>query len=421
MATLQTETVKCTGPARAFDVARVREDFPILRKEYKGRPIVYLDNAATTQKPRAVLDAIRRYYEEENANVHRGVHYLSQVATDRYEHGRIRIANYIGAKAACELIFTRGATEGVNLVAQTYGRKNIFAGDEILISHMEHHSNIVPWQMLCEEKGAVLRVIPITDEGELDMDAFDALLTERTKIVSIVHVSNALGTINPVKTIIDKAHAAGAIALVDGAQSAPHLPIDVHALGCDFFVCSGHKMYGPTGIGLIYGKADLLERMPPYQGGGDMILSVTFEKTMFNSLPHKFEAGTPHIEGVVGLAAAVDYLNGLDMAAVAAYEHELTVYGAALLSEIPGVRLVGTAREKAGVLSFVMDSAHPHDIGQLLNEESVAIRAGHHCAQPLMHRYGVPATARASLAFYNTREELDALAAAVRRVNEVFA
>lgn len=420
MATTQIEVTERGLAGPVFDVGRVRRDFPILDVCHKGKQIVYLDNAATTQKPRQVIESIVRYYERENANVHRGVHYLSQVATDRYERGRIKIAQFIGAKAACELVFTRGATEGVNLIAQTYGRANIGPGDEIIVSHMEHHSNIVPWQMLCEEKGAILRVIPISDEGELDLEACERLITDRTKVVSIVHVSNALGTINPVKQVIDMAHACGAIALIDGAQSAAHLPIDVHALGCDFFVCSGHKMYGPTGIGVLYGKADLLEQMPPYQGGGDMILSVTFEKTIFNSLPYKFEAGTPHIEGVIGLAAAVEYLKGLDMNTVAEYERDLTAYGAALLEEIPNVRLVGTAREKAGILGFVMDNAHPHDIGQILNEEGIAIRAGHHCAQPVMQRFGVPATARASLAFYNTREELDMLANAVRLVNKVF-
>ena len=421
MATIDTEVAPPAVALKRFDVQQVRRDFPILEVCYKGRPIVYLDNAATTQKPRQVIETIQRYYEQENANIHRGVHYLSQIATDRYERGRIKIAQFIGAKAACELVFTRGATEGINLIAQTYGRQNVREGDEIVITHMEHHSNIVPWQILCEEKGSKLRVVPISDEGELDLDAFDRLLSDRTRIVSIVHVSNALGTVNPVKAMIDRAHERGAVVVVDGAQSAPHLPIDVHALGCDFFVCSGHKMYGPTGIGVLYGKADLLEQMPPYQGGGDMILSVTFEKTTFNSLPYKFEAGTPNIEGVIGLAAAIDYLKGLDMHAVADYERELTEYGTAVLSEIPHVRLVGTARDKAGILGFVMDNAHPHDIGQILNEEGVAIRAGHHCAQPVMQRFGIPATARASLAFYNTREELDALAAAVQQVNKVFA
>jgi len=406
---------------RAFDVERVRRDFPILEVRHGGRPIVYLDNAATTQKPRHVIETIQRYYTRENANIHRGVHYLSQVATDHYERAREQIARFLGATVGCEIVFTRGATEGINLIAQTYGRKFIGPGDEILISHMEHHSNIVPWQMLCEEKGSKLRVVPITDDGELDMDAFGRLLNARTKIVSIGHVSNALGTVNPVRAIIDAAHAAGAIAVVDGAQSAPHMPVNIHAMGCDFFVCSGHKMYGPTGIGVLYGKVEHLEKMPPYQGGGDMVLSVTFEKTTFNILPHKYEAGTPHIEGVIGLGATVDYLNDIGMDAIAEYEQNLTRHGTQLLEEIPGLRLIGTARDKAGILSFTLDGVHPHDIGQLLDEDGVAIRVGHHCAQPVMQRFGVPATARASLAFYNTKEELDTLAAGIRRVQKVFA
>ncbi|HNR29768.1 MAG TPA: cysteine desulfurase [Candidatus Hydrogenedentes bacterium] len=421
MATVHTPSMEPATVRRAFDVERVRRDFPILEVRHGGRPIVYLDNAATTQKPRHVIETIQRYYTRENANIHRGVHYLSQVATDHYERAREQIARFLGATVGCEIVFTRGATEGINLIAQTYGRKFIGPGDEILISHMEHHSNIVPWQMLCEEKGSKLRVVPITDDGELDMDAFGRLLNARTKIVSIGHVSNALGTVNPVRAIIDAAHAAGAIAVVDGAQSAPHMPVNIHAMGCDFFVCSGHKMYGPTGIGVLYGKVEHLEKMPPYQGGGDMVLSVTFEKTTFNILPHKYEAGTPHIEGVIGLGATVDYLNDIGMDAIAEYEQNLTRHGTQLLEEIPGLRLIGTARDKAGILSFTLDGVHPHDIGQLLDEDGVAIRVGHHCAQPVMQRFGVPATARASLAFYNTKEELDTLAAGIRRVQKVFA
>ncbi|MFP4502392.1 MAG: SufS family cysteine desulfurase [Candidatus Hydrogenedentota bacterium] len=404
----------------AFDVARVRRDFPILEVRYKDRPIAYLDNAATTQKPNAVIDAIHRYYTKENANVHRGVHYLSQVATDRYEEARDRIARFIGSPVGCQILFTRGTTEGINLVAQTWGREHIGPDDEVLITHMEHHSNIVPWQMLCNDTGATLRIVPIHDDGALDMDALDDMLTERTKLVGVVQVSNALGTVNPVKEIAAKAHAVGARILVDGAQSVPHMPVNVQELDCDFFAFSGHKMYGPTGIGVLWGRIDLLESMGPYQGGGDMILSVSFEKTVYNHLPHKFEAGTPHIEGVIGLGAAVKYLEGVGIEAIAAHEKSLLDYGTRLLSAIPGVHLIGTAPDKAGVISFTMDSAHPHDIGQILNEEGVAVRVGHHCAQPVMQRFGVPATARASVGLYNTKQELDALAAAIEKVNEVF-
>jgi len=420
MATVHTSSMEAAVIRPPFNVEHIRRDFPILDVRVHGRPIVYLDNAATSQKPRQVIDTIQRFYTQENANIHRGVHHLSQVATDHYERARERIARFLGATVGCEILFTRGATEGINLIAQTYGRAFIKPGDEILVSHMEHHSNIVPWQMLCEEKGAKLRVIPITDEGELVMDEFARLLNERTKIVSIVHVSNALGTVNPFPEIIRASHDAGAVVVVDGAQSAPHMPVNIHEMGCDFFVCSGHKMCGPTGIGVLYGKVEHLEKMPPYQGGGDMILSVTFEKTVFNILPHKYEAGTPNIEGVIGLGAAVDYLSETGMDAIAEYELELTQYGTRVLEEIPGLRMIGTARDKAGILSFTLEGIHPHDIGQILNEEGVAIRAGHHCAQPVMQRFGVPATARASLAFYNTREELDALAAAIRQVQKVF-
>jgi len=407
--------------ARDLDVEKIRSDFPILGLEHRGKPLVYLDNAATSQTPRQVVESMQDYYYTKNANVHRGVHHLSQVATDAYESARNRIAQFIGANVGCEIIFTKGTTEAINLVAQTYGRKHIGAGDEILISYMEHHSNIVPWQMLCEETGAVLKVVPINDDGELIMEDFDALLSERTKLVSIVHVSNALGTINPIEEIIAKAHAMGVPVLLDGAQSTPHMPVNVKKLNVDFYACSAHKMYGPTGMGILYGKATLLDEMPPFHGGGDMILSVTFEKTVFNSLPYKFEAGTPHIAGVVALGATVDYLNSIGMDKIAAYESALLDYGTAALQKVEGVRIIGTAKRKAGVLSFTMERAHPHDIGQILDDHGVAIRAGHHCAQPVMKRFGVAATARASLGMYNTRSEIDALIAALEDVNKVFA
>ena len=403
-----------------FDVEALRKDFPILSTSVHGKPLIYLDNAATTQKPRVVIDAIRDYYEGQNANVHRGVHHLSQVATDLYEHARERMRAFINAAVSCEIVWTRGATEALNLVAHSYGRPHLGPGDEVLISHMEHHSNILPWQLLCQEKGAHLRVIPINDQGEIIMEEFDRLLSERTKIVAVVHVSNALGTINPVKEIVAKAHAVGAVVVVDGAQSAPHTPIDVRDLGCDFFAMSGHKMYGPTGIGILYGRADKFESMIPYQSGGDMILSVTFEKTVFNYLPHKFEAGTPHIEGAIALGVAVDYLMRLGMDRVAAHEHELLEYGTKVLQGVDGLRMVGTAREKAGVLSFVMDKAHPHDVGQILDEHGVAVRSGHHCAQPVMQRYGLAATTRASLGLYNTKADIDVLATALEDVNRIF-
>ncbi|HOE67177.1 MAG TPA: cysteine desulfurase [Candidatus Hydrogenedentes bacterium] len=403
-----------------LDVERIRKDFPALHLTVGGKSLVYLDNAATSQKPQAVIDAVTRYYAEQNANVHRGVHYLSELATDLYEKSRKKVQKFLNAPLTCEIIFTRGATEGVNLVAQTYGRAHVGAGDEVLISAMEHHSNIVPWQMLCEEKGATLRVIPMNDAGELLVEEFEKLLTPRTKMVGLSHVSNALGTVNPVKKMIAMAHANGTPVLVDGAQSAPHVPIDVQDIDCDFFVCSGHKMCGPTGIGVLFGKAPRLDAMPPYQGGGDMILSVTFEKTIFNSLPYKFEAGTPHIEGAIGLGVAVDYLAELGMERIAKWEDELLEYGTRLLSNIEGVRRIGTAPHKAAVLSFTMDCAHPHDIGQIFSDNGVAIRAGHHCAQPVMQRFGVPATARISLAFYNTKADLDAAAAAAEAVKKVF-
>jgi cysteine desulfurase/selenocysteine lyase len=405
----------------AFDVRKIREDFPILKTVVRGKPLVYLDNAATTQKPRPVIDAVRIYYEAQNANIHRGVHFLSELGTQLYEASRVKIQRFINAPEAREIVFVRGATEAINLVAHSFVRPRLSAGDEILITHMEHHSNIVPWQMLRDEKGAVLRVAPIDDHGELLVDEFEKLLTEKTKIVAVTHVSNALGTILPVKKIIAMAHERKIPVLLDGAQAAPHLPVDVRDLDCDFYALSAHKLFGPTGIGVLYGKAALLQAMPPYQGGGDMILSVTFEKTQYNYVPHKFEAGTPHIEGVIAFGAAIDYVRKIGMDAIAGYEHMLLEHGTRVLSEVRGLRLIGTAREKAGILSFDLEGVHPHDVGTILDQDGIAIRTGHHCAQPVMDRFGVPATARASLAFYNTKEELDALATALRRVREVFA
>ncbi len=403
-----------------FDVWKVREDFPILRREVNGKPLVYLDNAATAQKPQVVLDTLDRFYREENSNVHRGVHFLSQLATEEYEKARVAVQRFLNAAEPREIIFVRGTTEGINLVASSFGRRNIRSGDEILISAMEHHSNIVPWQMLCEEKGAVLRVIPINDAGELRLDEFEKLLSPKTRLVALVHLSNALGTLNPVRRIIEMAHRRGIPVLLDGAQAAPHLKVDVRELDCDFYAFSGHKLYGPTGIGALYGKARLLEAMPPYQGGGEMISSVTFEKTTYNTIPNKFEAGTPHVAGAVGLAAAIDYVSALDREAVEAYEHDLLSYATEALRQIPGLRIIGTAREKAGVISFVLEGIHPHDIGTIVDQEGIAIRTGHHCAQPVMDRFGVPATARASLAFYNTKEEIDALVNSLHKVKEVF-
>lgn len=404
-----------------LDVQKIRADFPILSRKVHDRPLVYLDNAATTQKPQAVIDAISHYYAFDNANIHRGVHMLSQTATDAYEAARETAQHFLNAEDSSEIIFVRGATEGINLVVQTYGREHIGAGDEVVITAMEHHSNIVPWQMLCEEKGARLRIAPINDDGELLLDQFESLLNSRTKFVSIAHVSNALGTVNPVKQLVEMAHARNIPVLVDGAQAAPHVKVDVRALDCDFYVFSGHKVYGPTGVGVLYGKRQLLDAMPPYQGGGDMIRSVTFEKTIYNQLPYKFEAGTPNIAGGIGLGAAIDYVNEIGLDNIAAYEHELLVYGTKALQSVPGLRLIGTAREKAGVLSFVMGDIHPHDIGTVLDQQGIAIRTGHHCAQPLMQRFGIPATARASLAVYNTTEELDALVAGIYKLKEVFA
>jgi cysteine desulfurase/selenocysteine lyase len=404
-----------------FDVEKVRADFPILGTKVHGHPLVYLDNAATSQKPRSVIDAIVRYYEGENANIHRGVHYLSQIATEEFEAGRSAVQRFVNAADVSEIIFTRGTTEAINLVAQTWGRMHVGAGDEVLISAMEHHSNIVPWQMLCEEKGARLRVIPMNDAGELLLDEYEKLLGPRTRIVGIAHVSNALGTVNPVKEMIAAAHERGIPVLVDGAQAAPHIAVDVQDLDCDFYALSGHKMYGPTGIGVLYGKAALLDAMPPYQGGGDMISSVTFEKTTYNKLPHKFEAGTPDMAGVAGLKAAIEYMNQVGVGKIAAHEHHLVEYATKFIGGLPGVRLIGTAREKASVLSFVLEDVHPHDIGTILDQEGIAVRTGHHCAQPVMERFCIPATVRASFAMYNTRGEVDALARGLRKVQEVFA
>jgi cysteine desulfurase/selenocysteine lyase len=405
----------------AYDVAAVRRDFPILETRVHGRPLIYLDNAASAQKPRAVIESERQVYERYYANIHRGVHQLSMLATDAYEAARVKVQRFLGARESREVIYLRGTTEGLNLVAQTYGRRHVGAGDEVLITALEHHSNIVPWQMLCEEKGAHLKVAPIDDTGEVDLEAFTRLVGPRTRIVSVAHVSNALGTILPIRKMAEIAHAAGAIFVVDGAQGAPHLAVDVKALDCDFYTFSAHKVYGPSGVGVLYGKAGLLEEMPPWQGGGDMIASVTFEKTTYNVLPYKFEAGTPNIAGAIGLGAAIDYVRELGLANIAAHEDELLAYGTKALLAVPGLRLVGTAREKASVLSFVLEGVHPHDIGTILDYEGIAVRTGHHCAQPVMDRFGVPATARASLAAFNTREELDALATGLRKVKELFA
>jgi cysteine desulfurase / selenocysteine lyase len=413
-----TTTIPITGAE--LDVHRIREDFPVLRTEVHGKPLIYLDNAATTQKPQAVVDRIVRYYTHENANVHRGVHLLSERATDAYEEARRTVARFLNAADPKEIVFVRGTTEAINLVAQTYGRGHIGDGDEIVITVMEHHSNIVPWQMLCEEKGARLRIVPMTDEGELRLDAYEALLSERTRLVAVSHVSNALGTVNPIARIAKIAHTRSIPVVVDGAQAVAHMTVDVQALDCDFYTFSGHKLFGPTGIGVLYGKAVLLDAMPPYQGGGDMISSVTFERTLYNVLPYKFEAGTPDIAGAVGLAAAIEYVEALGRDRIGAYERDLLAYATRALGAIPGLRLTGTAPGKSGILSFVLDGVHPHDVGTILDREGVAVRTGHHCCQPLMARLGVPATSRASLALYNTREEIDVFAGALARVREVF-
>jgi len=405
----------------AYDLERIRRDFPILHRTIRGgKKLIYLDNAATTQKPQVMIDRLVRYYTEENSNVHRGVHYLSEVATAAYESARTTVKRFLNARDEKEIVFTRGTTESINLVASSWGRRNVRAGDEVLITAIEHHSNIVPWQLLCEETGATLRIVPVNDAGELILDEYARLLTPKTKIVAFGHASNALGTINPIRRMIAMARENGSVVLVDGAQGVPHLPVDVQHLDCDFYAFSGHKVYGPTGIGVLYGKQALLDAMPPYQGGGDMILSVSFEKTTYNALPYKFEAGTPNISGVIGLAAALDYISSIGLPNIAVHEQDLLHYATSQLNEIEGLRIIGTAAEKASVISFTLEGVHPHDIGTILDQEGIAIRTGHHCAQPLMMRFKVPATGRASFGLYNTRDEADALIAGLHKVVEVF-
>lgn len=403
-----------------FDVEKIRKDFPVLHQKVRGNPLVYFDNAASSQKPIQVIDAISNYYREDHANIHRGVHTLSQRATEKFEAAREKIRAYFNANEAREIIFVRGATEAINLVAQTFGRKNVKAGDEILISYLEHHSNIVPWQMLCEEKGAVLKVIPMNEKGELILPEFEKLLSDKTKLLAITHVSNALGTVNPIRWMIQKAHALGVPVLVDGAQAVPHMRVDFQALDCDFYALSGHKLFGPTGIGVLYGKEKYLDEMPPWQGGGDMIRTVSFEKSTFNELPYKFEAGTPDISGAIGLGAAIDYLTKIDLNAALKHEHEVLEYATARLSQIPGIKFIGTAREKLGLISFELEMVHPHDIGTILDESGVAIRTGHHCAMPIMKFFNVPATARASFAFYNTKQEVEVMVRALECVKQLF-
>jgi len=410
-----------TFKSSPLDIERIRADFPILKLKVNDKPLVYLDNAASSQMPQQVIERIQRYQTTQHANIHRAVHYLSETATHEYEIARRTLQKFINAKEDREIIFTSGTTEAINLVMHGYGRKFIKAGDEIILTTLEHHSNIVPWQMLCEETGAKIRVVPINDAGELILEEYEALFNERTKFVGVVHISNALGTINPVKQMIAFAHARGVPVLVDGAQAAPHLKVDVQDLDCDFYAYSGHKLCGPTGIGMLYGKARHLEAMQPYKGGGDMILSVTFEKTTYNTIPFKFEAGTPPIMAAIALGAAIDYLNSIGMDRIAAHEQALLEYATAQINDMPGVRIIGTAKHKASVISFAIDGVHPHDIGSLLNQEGVAVRTGHHCAQPVMQRYRVPATSRASFAFYNTMAEVDALIAGIRTVQQVFA
>ena len=406
--------------AAGFDVEKIREDFPVLKQTIHGKPLVYFDSAATAQKPFAVIDAIRKFHEVDCANIHRGVHELSQRSTAAYEETRAKAKRFLNAHNKNELIFVRGTTEGINLVTSSWGRRNIKEGDEIIISALEHHSNIVPWQMLCEEKGAKLRVIPMNDRGELILEEYEKLLGPRTRMVAVAHVSNALGTINPVRQIIEMAHRVGSLTLIDGAQAAPHMPVDVQALDSDFYTFSGHKVFGPTGIGILHGKMKLLNAMPPYQGGGDMIRTVTFEKTTYNEVPYKFEAGTPNIAGGIGLGAALDYMTHIGLDKIAAYEHDLLAYGTEALSGIPGLRMIGTARQKASVLSFVIEGIHPHDIGTVLDRMGIAVRTGHHCAQPVMDWFHIPATTRASLAFYNTRSEIESLVEGLHKVKEVF-
>ena len=403
-----------------FDIMRVRQDFPILSQRVYDKPLVYFDSAASAQKPRAVIDAIKHTYETEYANVHRGVHYMSQKTTDAMEGAREKIRSFINAVSEREIIFVRGATEGINLVVDCWGRQNLKPGDEIILSQLEHHSNIVPWQLIAERTGAVIKVVPVNDAGELEMDGYEALLGDRTAMVALTHVSNALGTITPMAEIIRLAHAQGVPVLVDGCQAIPHIPVDVQALDADFYVFSGHKLYGPSGIGVLYGKETLLNAMPPYQGGGEMIDLVTFEKTTYADLPFKFEAGTPHIAGAIALGAAIDYLTGLGLEKIAAHEDDLLAYGTEQLGKINSLRFVGTAAEKTAILSFVLDDVHPHDIGTILDREGVAVRTGHHCAQPIMERYDIAATVRASIGLYNTRDEIDVLVKALGRVQEIF-
>ena len=406
--------------AGSYDVERLRADFPILQREVNGRPLVYFDNAASAQKPRSVIEAVQQCYAHEYSNIHRGVHFLSGQLTARYEAVRERVARFLNAPSAKEFVFTRATTESINLVAHSFVRPRLKAGDEILITGMEHHSNIVPWQLLCDETGATLRVVPVQDSGEIDLEDVRRLLNERTRFVSVVHVSNALGTINPVRQIIAEAHARGVPVLLDGAQAVPHLRVDVQELGADFYAFSGHKLYGPSGIGVLYGKMEYLQQMRPYQGGGDMIRSVSFERTEYAEPPQRFEAGTPNIAGVIGLGAAIDYVESVGLERIAAHEHDLLLYATAGMMEVPGLRIIGTARDKAGVISFVMEQAHPHDIGTILDQDGIAIRAGHHCAQPLMQRFGVPATARVSFALYNTRDEVDVLLQSLHKVVRLF-
>ena len=419
MSTVAKTPREIQSASSSYDVQKIRQDFPILHQKVHGKPLVYLDNAATTQKPLAVIEVLEDYYRQDNSNIHRGVHALSERATEGYEKVRVAAQKFINAADSREIIFLRGTTEAVNMVAQTYGRKNVNAGDEVLITAMEHHSNIVPWQMLCEEKQAKLRVAPINERGELLLDEFQKLLNRKTKIVAVGHLSNALGTINPIKQIVKMAHALNVPVLVDGAQAAPRMQVDVQDLDCDFYAVSGHKMYAPTGIGFLYGKAQFLEAMPPWQGGGDMIASVTFDRTIYNRLPYKFEAGTPNIADTIGLGAALQYLSGLGLEQIEEHEADLLAYATREVQKIPGVSVVGTAREKAGVLSLVMEDIHPHDIGTILDSEGIAVRTGHHCAQPVMQRFNIPATVRASFGLYNTREEVDALVRGIQKVREV--
>ena len=403
-----------------FDVAQIRQDFPILSQRVNGKPLVYLDNAATAQKPGSVIDAIQEYYQSYNSNIHRGVHHLSQVATEAYEKARVKAQRLLNAHESREIIFVRSTTEAINLVAQTYGRQRLQAGDEVIISAMEHHSNIVPWQMVCQEKEAKLRVIPINAKGELVLEEYEKLLNERTRIVAVTHIANALGTINPIEQMIEKAHQYDAAVLIDGAQGVPHLPLDVQALDCEFYAFSGHTFYGPTGVGILYGKGDLLDSLPPYQGGGEMILSVSFEETTYNVVPHRFEAGTPNIVGAIALGVAIDYVSHIGLEEIGCHEGELFRYATEQLSEFSELTIIGTADSKASIISFVLDDIHAHDVGTVLDQEGIAVRTGHHCAQPVMERFEVPATSRASFAFYNTKEEIDVLVEGISKVIEVF-